>query len=68
MSLLLPKWLSGVTADASKYATEGVLSIKCKDEKLQGRLGYQTLGESSVNIIVCNYDTIHLQENPLRLG
>ena len=40
MSLLLPKWLSSVTADALEYATEGVLSIKYKDEKLQGQLGY----------------------------
>ena len=68
MFLLLPKWLSGVTADASEYATKGVLSMKYKDKKLQGWLGYQTLEEFSVNIIVCNYDTTYLQENPQRLG
>ena len=29
--------------------------------------GHKTLGESSVDITVCSYDTTHLQENPQRL-
>ena len=56
-----------MTADASEYATEGVLSMKYKDKKLQGWLGHQTLEESLVNIIVCNYNTTYFQENPQRL-
>ena len=30
--------------------------------------GHKTPEESSVNIIVCSYDTTHLQENPQKLG
>jgi len=55
-----------VEADASDYATGGVLLTKYKDGVRA--TGHKTLGESSVDITDCNYDTTHLQENPQRLG